>query len=63
VRTRSPAIPAARLQDAGDCLDVLSSRDSRTDLRSSFHRSYAPLTSGAARLFRLLGLRPTRDSN
>lgn len=52
---------AARLQDANDCLDVLSSRDTRTDIRSSFHRSYEALSSSAARLFRLLGLHPTRD--
>ncbi|MGP4083433.1 BTAD domain-containing putative transcriptional regulator [Streptomyces sp. KR55] len=52
---------AARLQDADDCLDALSSRDARTNIRSSFHRSYEALSSSAARLFRLLGLHPTRD--
>ncbi|WP_224740091.1 BTAD domain-containing putative transcriptional regulator [Streptomyces sp. PSKA30] len=52
---------AARLQDADDCLDALSSRDARTNIRGSFHRSYETLSSSAARLFRLLGLHPTRD--
>ncbi|WP_225859427.1 AfsR/SARP family transcriptional regulator [Streptomyces albicerus] len=62
VQPRFPlASLAARLQDADDCLDVLSGRDARTDIRSSFHRSYEALSSSAARLFRLLGLHPTRD--
>ncbi|MFF4836400.1 BTAD domain-containing putative transcriptional regulator [Streptomyces sp. NPDC001315] len=52
---------AARLQDTDDCLDALSSRDARTNTRSSFHRSYEALSSSAARLFRLLSLHPSRD--
>lgn len=52
---------AAQLQDADDRLDTLSGRDARTSTRSSFHRSYEALGSGAARLFRLLGLHPSRD--
>ncbi|MBE8478035.1 AfsR/SARP family transcriptional regulator [Streptomyces sp. 3R004] len=52
---------AARLQDADDCLDALSCHDDRTDIRSSFHRSYDALSSSAARLFRLLSLHPSRD--
>ncbi|MGW0853675.1 BTAD domain-containing putative transcriptional regulator [Streptomyces sp. NPDC002690] len=52
---------AARLEDAEECLDALSSGDVRVNVRSSFHRSYGALSSGAARLFRLLGLHPSRD--
>ncbi|MFJ7495184.1 BTAD domain-containing putative transcriptional regulator [Streptomyces sp. NPDC097727] len=52
---------AAKLQDATDSLDVLSSRDARTDVRDAFHRSYDALGGSAARLFRLLGLHPSRD--
>ncbi|MFJ4622343.1 BTAD domain-containing putative transcriptional regulator [Streptomyces sp. NPDC088812] len=51
----------AALQDPADRLDVLASRDARTDARDVFHRSYASLSDGAARLFRLLGLHPSRD--
>jgi DNA-binding SARP family transcriptional activator len=39
----------------------LSSRDSRTDARSAFQRSYDALSSGAATLFRLLSLYPARE--
>ncbi|MEV7080908.1 BTAD domain-containing putative transcriptional regulator [Streptomyces sp. NPDC093516] len=60
-----PHLPLAslttRLQDADDCLDVLSGRDARTNTRSAFHRSYEALGSSAARLFRLLSLHPSRD--
>ncbi|MET7518960.1 BTAD domain-containing putative transcriptional regulator [Streptomyces sp. NPDC005480] len=52
---------AARLQDIDGRLDTLSGRDARTSTRSSFHRSYEALDGGAARLFRLLGLHPSRD--
>ncbi|MET7694399.1 BTAD domain-containing putative transcriptional regulator [Streptomyces sp. NPDC005483] len=52
---------AARIQDADDCLDMLSCRDDRTDLRNAIHRSYETLSSSAARLFRLLSLHPSRD--
>lgn len=51
----------ARLRDTADSLDALSSRDARTSTRDAFHRSYDALSSGAARLFRLLGLHPSRD--
>ncbi|MFJ3672499.1 BTAD domain-containing putative transcriptional regulator [Streptomyces sp. NPDC090106] len=62
VQPRFPlASLAARLQNADDCLDVLSGRDTRTNTRSSFHRSYESLGSSAARLFRLLSLHPSRD--
>ncbi|WLW57286.1 BTAD domain-containing putative transcriptional regulator [Streptomyces sp. YU58] len=60
VQPRFPlASLAAGLQDADARLDVLSSRDDRTDTRSSLHRSYEALSSGAARLFRLLSLHPS----
>ena len=52
---------AARLHDTADSLDTLSSRDARTSTRDAFHRSYDALGSSAAKLFRLLGLHPTRD--
>ncbi|GGM26022.1 hypothetical protein GCM10010129_83090 [Streptomyces fumigatiscleroticus] len=52
---------AAKLQDPADSLDTLSSRDVRTDTRDAFHRSYDALGGSAARLFRLLGLHPSRD--
>lgn len=52
---------AAKLQDTADSLDVLSNRDARTNTRNTFHRSYEALGSSAARLFRLLGLHPSRD--
>ncbi|MFD6530962.1 BTAD domain-containing putative transcriptional regulator [Streptomyces sp. NPDC060184] len=55
------AAHAARLEDAEERLDALSSSDVRVDVRSSFHRSYGALSTGAARLFRLLGLHPARD--
>ncbi|MFG2479766.1 BTAD domain-containing putative transcriptional regulator [Streptomyces fagopyri] len=58
-RPRFPlASLAAELQDS---LLALSSQDVRTDARSVFHRSYAALSAGAARLFRLLSLHPSRD--
>lgn len=58
-RPRFPlASLAAELQDS---LLALSSQDVRTDTRSVFHRSYVALSAGAAELFRLLGLHPSRD--
>ncbi|MGW2034668.1 BTAD domain-containing putative transcriptional regulator [Streptomyces sp. NPDC001761] len=51
----------AGLRDTADSLDALSSRDARTSTRDAFHRSYDALGSSAARLFRLLGLHPSRD--
>lgn len=60
-----PQFPLAslsvRLRDTADSLDVLSGRDARTSTRDAFHRSYDALNSSAARLFRLLGLHPSRD--
>lgn len=59
-RPRFPlASLAAELRDS--LLPALSSQDVRTDTRSVFHRSYVSLSAGAARLFRLLGLHPSRD--
>ncbi|KUN18385.1 regulator [Streptomyces antibioticus] len=52
---------AAGLQDTDGSLDALSCHDDRTDTRGSFHRSYEALSNSAARLFRLLGLHPSRD--
>ncbi len=52
---------AAALQDPADSLDVLSGADPRTDVRDVFHRSYDALSAGAAQLFRLLSLHPSRD--
>ncbi|MFI5998403.1 AfsR/SARP family transcriptional regulator [Streptomyces sp. NPDC051362] len=45
-----------------DSLVVLSSQDARTDARSVFRRSYETLSDGAATLFRLLSLHPSRDT-
>ncbi|MFJ2241386.1 BTAD domain-containing putative transcriptional regulator [Streptomyces sp. NPDC087859] len=62
VQPRFPLVSlAARLQDTDDCLDMLSCRDDRTDIRTSIHRTYETLSSGAARLFRLLSLHPSHD--
>lgn len=52
---------AATLQDPVGGLAALSGHDARTDPCDAFHRSYAALGDGAARLFRLLGLHPSRD--
>ncbi|MEU6290955.1 BTAD domain-containing putative transcriptional regulator [Streptomyces sp. NPDC046988] len=52
---------AATLQDPVGGLAALSGHDARTDPRDAFHRSYAALNDSAARLFRLLGLHPSRD--
>ncbi|MFC4508156.1 MULTISPECIES: AfsR/SARP family transcriptional regulator [Streptomyces] len=58
-RPRFPlASLATQLQDG---LVALSSQDTRTDTRSAFRRSYEALSCGAATLFRLLGLHPSRD--
>ncbi|MFJ9558868.1 BTAD domain-containing putative transcriptional regulator [Streptomyces fuscichromogenes] len=40
---------------------ALSSHDPRTDVRSAFRRTYEALSTGAATLFRLLGLHPSCD--
>ncbi|MFJ5036108.1 BTAD domain-containing putative transcriptional regulator [Streptomyces sp. NPDC088560] len=52
---------ASTLQDTADSLDALSGHDARTNTRDAFHRSYDALGSSAARLFRLLGLHPSRE--
>ncbi|WP_329375017.1 hypothetical protein [Streptomyces sp. NBC_01483] len=58
-RPRFPlASLASQLQDG---LVALSSQDARTDARSAFRRSYEALSTGAATLFRLLSLHPSRD--
>jgi DNA-binding SARP family transcriptional activator len=44
--------------DSGDRLDALSGADRSVDVREVFSWSYRLLTTGAARLFRLLGLHP-----
>ncbi|SEE58972.1 BTAD domain-containing putative transcriptional regulator [Streptomyces sp. TLI_105] len=51
----------AALRDPAERLDMLSGSDARTDTRSVFHRSYDLLDGRAARLFRLLGLHPSRE--
>ncbi|MGW0812808.1 BTAD domain-containing putative transcriptional regulator [Streptomyces viridiviolaceus] len=52
---------ATALQDPADSLDVLAGGDPRTNTRDVFHRSYDALSASAAKLFRLLGLHPSRD--
>ncbi|MDX3094913.1 BTAD domain-containing putative transcriptional regulator [Streptomyces sp. ME01-24h] len=51
----------AHLRENRDSLVALSGHDTRTDVRSVFSRSYGALSSGAALLFRLLSLHPSRD--
>ncbi|WP_229892699.1 AfsR/SARP family transcriptional regulator [Streptomyces tendae] len=51
----------ARLRENQDSLVALSSHDARTDARRVFSRSYEALSPGAALLFRLLSLHPSRD--
>jgi DNA-binding SARP family transcriptional activator len=48
----------AQLGDAAGVLDVLDGGDPASDVRAVFSWSYRALSSGAARLFRLLGLHP-----
>ncbi|MGW3496315.1 AfsR/SARP family transcriptional regulator [Streptomyces sp. NPDC001020] len=53
---------AEDLRDNRDSLIAFSGHgDARTDVRTVFSRSYETLSSGAATLFRLLGLHPSRD--
>ena len=62
VQPRLPLeISAAQLRDAAGALDALQGGDAATDIRAVFSWSYRRLTSGAARLFRLLGLHPGPD--
>ncbi len=49
---------ASELRDARSRLDVLRTDDVTTDLRAVFSWSYARLSPGAARMFRLLGVHP-----
>ncbi len=62
-----PSVPlaalAGELQDTATGLDTLSTGDAATDVRAVFSWSYHALTSGAARLFRLLGLHPGPDTS
>ncbi|MGI5215661.1 BTAD domain-containing putative transcriptional regulator [Plantactinospora sp. CA-290183] len=55
------AVLATELRDAADGLDPFHGGDPATDVRAVFSGSYRTLTSGAARLFRLLGLHPGPD--
>jgi DNA-binding SARP family transcriptional activator/tetratricopeptide (TPR) repeat protein len=52
---------AAELRDTRRRLDLLADTDPLTDVRQVFSWSYRTLNSGAARLFRLLGLHPGAD--
>ncbi|SEG92022.1 DNA-binding transcriptional activator of the SARP family [Actinacidiphila yanglinensis] len=52
---------AARLRENRDTLTVFAGHDALTDARSVFSRSYDALGPGAADLFRLLSLHPSRD--
>jgi tetratricopeptide (TPR) repeat protein len=60
-----PSLPleafAAGLSNADDRLDLLTTDDSATNVRNVFSWSYGALDTGAARLFRLLGLHPGPD--
>ncbi|MFE8950171.1 BTAD domain-containing putative transcriptional regulator [Streptomyces sp. NPDC007856] len=49
---------ASQLQDG---LAALSSQDPRTDARKAFRLSYSALSPGAASLFRLFSIHPSRD--
>ncbi len=49
---------AAELREATTALDALHGGDHTTDVRAVFSWSYRTLSTGAARLFRLLGLHP-----
>jgi DNA-binding SARP family transcriptional activator/Tfp pilus assembly protein PilF len=61
----APQLPlaalAAELSDEPNRLEVLSTGDAGTDLRSVFSSSHQALTPAGARLFRLLGLHPGPD--
>src|SRR5439155_14511702 len=52
---------AAELRDAAGALHALDAGDAATDVRAVFSWSYRTLSTGAARLFRLLGLHPGPD--
>jgi DNA-binding SARP family transcriptional activator len=61
----SPSFPlavfATELREAARALDPFHGGDSGTDVRAVFSWSYRALSTGAARLFRLLGLHPGPD--
>ena len=52
---------AAELREASVALNAFHGDDAATDVRTVFSWSYRTLSSGAARLFRLLGLHPGPD--
>ncbi|MFG2059141.1 BTAD domain-containing putative transcriptional regulator [Micromonospora sp. NPDC048930] len=64
-RAQQTAFPlaaiAGELDDVHGRLDALDAGDPTSQVRAVFSWSYAALTSGAARLFRLLGLPPGPD--
>jgi DNA-binding SARP family transcriptional activator/DNA-binding XRE family transcriptional regulator len=51
----------AELRDAHGRLDALDIGDAATDVRAAFSWSYRRLSSGAARLFRCVGLHPSPE--
>jgi DNA-binding SARP family transcriptional activator/tetratricopeptide (TPR) repeat protein len=55
------AVIAAELREASTALNALHGGDTVTDVRKVFSWSYRTLSTGAARLFRLLGLHPGPD--
>jgi DNA-binding SARP family transcriptional activator/tetratricopeptide (TPR) repeat protein len=55
------AVFAAELREATRALDAFDGGDLATDVRAVFSWSYRALSTGAARLFRLLGLHPGPD--
>src|SRR5262249_24030079 len=55
------AVPAAELRDAATILDPFDGGDLATNVRAVFSWSYCALSTGAAQLFRLLGLHPGPD--
>ena len=62
-----PGLPltalAAELRQARGRLDALSTGDAATDIRIVFSWSHQQLSQPAARMFRLLGLHPGRDTD
>ena len=52
---------AAELREASAALNAFPSGDAATDIRAVFSWSHRTLSTGAARLFRLLGLHPGPD--
>jgi tetratricopeptide (TPR) repeat protein len=54
---------AAELRETSAALNAFNDGDAATDVRAVFSWSYRTLSTGAARLFRLLGLHPGPDSS